>query len=231
MQIDIENAKSVSCVKENRKSLSIRVFPDLSVIIKSPNEAQDSDILTFVHKKRRWLSKQLDYFKQFNKAPMAEIQSGKSLLYLGRQYQLIIQKAPLKNVVKIEKNRLIVLSSAPDKKEETKNSLEHWFLLRCQTVFNEQLKICLKQFPEMKSPSLKVRKLNKRWGSYLKKHEIILNPALIQASKSAINYIITHELCHFYYKTHSADFYDLLTSKIPNWQDIENKLETKLLGK
>ena len=80
-------------------------------------------------------------------------------------------------------------------------------------------------------PTLKVRKLNKRWGSYLKKHEIILNPSLIHASKKAIDYIITHELCHYYYKTHSTEFYKLLTSKIPNWQEIENKLESRLLGK
>ena len=80
-------------------------------------------------------------------------------------------------------------------------------------------------------PILKVRKLNKRWGSYLKKHEVILNPLLIHASKQSIDYIITHELCHYYYKTHSSSFYDLLTSKIPEWQDIKNRLENKLLGK
>ena len=231
MKIQIENAKSVECLREDRKSLSIRVFPDLSVVVKAPLKASDENILAFVQKKNRWLNKQLNYFNQFIKAPEAEIQSGKSMLYLGRQYQLVIQKCPLKNVVKVEKNKIVVLSSNPENTLEIKKALDTWLLTRAQKVFDEQLKNCLKAFPQLETPSLKIRKLNKRWGSYLKKHEIILNPQLLQASKSAINYVITHELCHFYHKDHDADFYNLLTSKVPNWRDIEKNLELKLLAK
>lgn len=41
---------------------------------------------------------------------------------------------------------------------------------------------------------------------------------------------LAHELCHHYYKDHSAAFFNLLTSKIPNWKHIEDKKEQKILG-
>ncbi len=231
MKIKIENAKSVECLRVDRKSLSIRVFPDMSVVVKVPMQASDEHIVNFIQKKKRWLDKQLSYFNQFQKSSEPEFQSGKSMLYLGRQYQLVIQKYPLKNVVKIEKNKIVILSSKPENMLEIKKALDDWLLIRAKKIFNEQLKICLENFPQLEMPVLKIRKLNRRWGSYFKQHEIILNPQLIQASKRAICYVITHELCHFYHKDHNADFYNLLTSKIPNWRDIEKDLEVKLLAK
>lgn len=80
-------------------------------------------------------------------------------------------------------------------------------------------------------PKLKVRKLNKRWGSYLKNHTIILNPCLVRASKCAINYVILHELCYHYYDKHTKAFYNMLTSKMPDWERISEMLEKQVLGK
>lgn len=65
----------------------------------------------------------------------------------------------------------------------------------------------------------------RRWGSYIKDKRIILNPLLIQAPKEAIDYVITHELCHMKYKNHDAKFYLLLETKYPNWHKIKEKLE------
>jgi predicted metal-dependent hydrolase len=65
----------------------------------------------------------------------------------------------------------------------------------------------------------------KRWGSYIKGERIILNPLLIQGPKEAIDYVITHELCHMKYKNHDSKFYGLLETKFPNWQKTKVKLE------
>lgn len=79
-------------------------------------------------------------------------------------------------------------------------------------------------------PTLKVRKLKRRWGSYLKKNEIVLNPDLIKASKQSIDYVIYHELCHAYFDKHTDDFYNLLSLKMPNWKQVKENFELKLLS-
>ena len=226
----ISDIKIKDIIKENRKTISATVFPDGSVVIKTPIDATNDKINDFIKRKKQWIRDKIEYFNQFKISDKKANLSGSSVLYLGRQYQFIIQKSGLNDLIKIEKNKIVFYSSHPQKIDEINKVFDKWLLNKSEQIFSDRLKELMKTF-DFSTPTLKVRKLNKRWGSYLKKHEIILNPSLIHASKKAIDYIITHELCHYYYKTHSTEFYKLLTSKIPNWQEIENKLESRLLGK
>lgn len=217
-------------IKEDRASFVAEVYPDFRVVIKAPVKAKECEIENFVKRKIPWINKQLAYFKQFN-APESKIyESGSSVLYLGRQYQIIIEKAVLKNVVKIANNKIYILSSAPQKIDEINQAFADWQIKRAEVVFSERLNECIKSFPNLKKPVLKIRKLNKRWGSYLKKHEIVLNPELIKASKKSIDYVIFHELCHAYYNSHTEDFYNLLSLKMPDWKQIKESFELKLLS-
>lgn len=221
---------NIKIIKEKRKSLAVEVYPNFSVVIKSPEQAKDFEIRDFIKRKTPWIEKQINYFKQFNMPEDKIYESGSSALYLGRQYQVIIEKSLLRNIVKVFNNKIYILTPLPQKLDEINQVFSDWMIKRAEVVFNERLKICMKAFPELEMPSLKIRKLNKRWGSYLKKHEIILNPVLIKASKQSIDYVIYHELCHAYYPNHTEEFYNLLFLKMPNWEKVKEKMELKILS-
>ncbi len=225
--IDMDNIK---VVKEKRKSLAVEVYPNFTVLVKSPEQAKDFEIKDFIKRKTTWIEKQLNYFKQFNMPEDKVYESGSSVLYLGRQYQVIIEKSPLRNIIKIFNNKIYILSPSVQKLDEINQAFQNWLIKRAEIIFNERLNVCMKAFPDLEMPKLKIRKLNKRWGSYLKKHEIVLNPALIKASKPSIDYVIYHELCHAYYPNHTDEFYNLLSLKFPNWEKIKEKMELKLLS-
>lgn len=225
--IDLDSIKTI---REKRKSLAAEVYPNFSVVIKAPEQAKDFEIKDFIKRKTPWIEKQINYFKQFNMPEDKIYESGSSALYLGRQYQVIIEKSLLRNIVKIFNNKIYILTPLPQKLDEINQTFSDWMIKRAETVFNERLKICMKAFPDLEMPSLKIRKLNKRWGSYLKKHEIVLNPALIKASKQSIDYVIYHELCHAYYPNHTEEFYNLLSLKMPNWEKVKEKMELKILS-
>jgi hypothetical protein len=78
-------------------------------------------------------------------------------------------------------------------------------------------------------PKLAIRKMPKRWGSYLSNKKIILNPLLIKASKDCIDYVIVHELCHIKYRKHNKYFFKLQESIIPDWKKTKEKLELRFL--
>ena len=67
--------------------------------------------------------------------------------------------------------------------------------------------------------------MKKRWGSFLNKNKILLNPKLIHVSKECIDYVIVHELCHLAHKNHDKKFFDLLNKKYPKWERVKEKLE------
>ena len=227
--MDIKGICSAELIMEPRKSLSIRVFPDGTVVVKAPLQATDAEIDAFIERKRLWLKKQLVYFNQFHACERHGVVSGCSILYLGRQYQLIITKNIQRRIV-VEKNKIVLYTPLPNNRTDIRDCLTKWQQERATAVFPERLKHVIKLFEDMPLPALKIRKLAKRWGSYLKSNTIILNPQLIQAPKVAIDVVIAHELCHRYYKDHSKAFFNLLSSKIPNWKQVEDKIEKKILG-
>ena len=154
--IDMDNIK---VVKEKRKSLAVEVYPNFTVLVKSPEQAKDFEIKDFIKRKTTWIEKQLNYFKQFNMPEDKVYESGSSALYLGRQYQVIIEKSPLLNIIKFLNNKIYILTPSPQKLDEINHALQNWFIRRGETIFNERLNFCMKAFPDLKMPKLKIRKL------------------------------------------------------------------------
>jgi len=57
---------------------------------------------------------------------------------------------------------------------------------------------------------------------------LLLNRRLIQAPIDAIDYVITHELCHIAVSHHGPEFFDLLRTVLPDWQKRKDRLERVL---
>lgn len=214
---------------EDRKTLSLTVNPDLSLVVKCPDHATDERIEHFLKKKWLWLQKQINYFNKFKRKKYhKEYVSGESFRYLGKQYMLQV-KEDGENKVVLSKGKL-VLHSAMYTSDVKYNRLlvKRWYTQKTRLVFNERFEEVLNNFDYQKKPSLGIRQMNKRWGSYLNKDKILLNPRLIEASKDCIDYVITHELCHIKYKDHDKRFYKLLDEKCPGWKKVKDKLESYL---
>lgn len=62
------------------------------------------------------------------------------------------------------------------------------------------------------------------WGSCNHNHDITLNYKLLFLSKSLVNYIIIHELCHTRVLNHNKKFWDLVKSFDPDYKEHRQKL-------
>jgi len=67
--------------------------------------------------------------------------------------------------------------------------------------------------------------MTKRWGSFTKTGDIILNLETIKTPLQCIDYVIMHELCHAKYYSHDKTFYKLLNDLMPDWQNRKTRLE------
>jgi hypothetical protein len=213
-------------IPQKRKTLSLTVTPSLKIILKSPLEADLGRRELFLRRKWFWLEKQLSFFKKYQrKIYKKEYVSGESFLYLGRQYRLLAKKAK-DNRVTLEKGRITIntTKNACDG-DYNKKLLNEWYDKKMKAIFLERITAINSKFDYKQQPALLIKKMNKRWGSYLKSNKIILNPKLIYVSKDCIDYVITHELCHCRYKNHDKKFYLCLSKKYPNWKKIKEKLE------
>ena len=214
-------------IKQDRKTLSLTVTPDLHIILKCPVQTNNDRIENFLQKKWFWLEKQLSFFKKYQrKIYEKEYISGEGYLYLGRQYKLIVRHGK-EDLVSLTRGLLTVYTTKEVvNSHHNKKLIELWFAEKTELVFQDRFKEMLDRFEYKNTPALFIREMKKRWGSFLNKEKIFLNPKLIHTSKDCIDYVIVHELCHLKYKNHNTNFWQLLDKKYPKWERVKEKLET-----
>lgn len=215
-----------SLLKSKRKTISLVVKPDKSLIVKAPLKAKEEEIEKFLKRKWSWMEKQIRFFDKYNgKKYKKDYISGESFYYLGRQYKLKVKKSKEESV-KLQKG-VIELRTKKEvcNSSHNKNLLSKWYSERAEIVFRRRYQEVLKSFSYKFVPVLDIRKMSKRWGSFLSNKKVYLNIDLIKVPTSCIDYVITHELCHMKHKRHDKDFYKLLTKKCSDWEERKEKLE------
>ena len=212
-----------------RKSLTIKVHPDASVVVLAPIDADKEKVLEKVKSKAPWILKQIEQFNTYKPGtPLRRFINGETHLYLGRQYRLKII-ADNVNSVKSYRGQLFIHTTNTNKDFVSKQ-LQQWYKEKAAIVFTEMLNEVLPKFKKYKvsQPVLSIRIMSKRWGSCTPSGKIILNTELIKAPKGSIEYVIIHELAHLVHHNHTKAFYNLQHRLLPDWQKWKDRLEYSL---
>lgn len=218
-------------VKGERKSLSITVRPDKSVLVRAPENCSDDQIQERVFRRRRWIKRQKEFFAKFEpRVSDRRYISGETHLYLGRQYRLKVVCSEETGVA-LKSGYLEVHTNSSDPRA-VEALLWQWYGERARQVFPTILARTLATHAGLfkVEPKLKIATLRKRWGSCHHDGSISLNLDLIRAPKSCIEYVLFHELCHLIEPNHSTRFYALLERGMPDWLTRKNRLEQLLAG-
>jgi predicted metal-dependent hydrolase len=214
-----------------RKTLSIEVHPDRSIIVKAPVNATIESIESKIIHRAAWIAKQQRQFAKYAPPlPAPECVSGEGYRYLGRQYRLKLIENSL-DKIRLWQGRLEVHTPTPFNREHVERSIVNWFRDRAMIIFTERYRYCtqlVSTYAIEHSIGFELRTMSKRWGSCTLNGKIFLNPLLISAPKDCIDYVIIHELCHLRFPNHSTSFYSLLTRIMPDWIDRKDRLNIQV---
>lgn len=209
-----------------RKTMAIRVHPDGRVEVWVPDTVTREKALAKLRVKAPWIVRQLDDFEQFRPGITArQYVAGETHLYLGKQYRLKLQLGEASGV-KAYRGQLWVSATNGDP-TAIQQRIEAWYLVRAREVFASLLEEVLPKFRRygINQPRLRIRKMQKRWGSCTAGGAVVLNTELIRAPKSCIEYVLVHELCHLVHHNHGVAFYRLLGRLLPDWEKRKVRLE------
>ena len=231
MKLVVENFKptlTVDFKRSNRKSLAISVYPDQSVEAISPHESCEQEVIGKILKRRRWILKQQKHFKQLQSHEQTSlVMTGAELFYLGRQYQLRIQCCDQIKNARLHGRYLDVPVINTEDKDVIKRRISHWYRQRASCYLPKRYELLKAKLAHLNLPisKLRISLMKTRWGSCTAKGSITLNPLLVLAPSSLIDYVITHELCHLKHPNHSKEFYVLLTQTLPEWKSLKQDLD------
>lgn len=218
---------SFSLRQARRKSLAISVLPDLSVVVTAPLGADVEFVKAKVKKRALWILKQQDSFKEYLPTqPPRRYVSGETHLYLGRQYRLKVSESAVETV-KLRGGYIHVGVKDKDDRNRVAHLLNEWLLAHARSQFGRRIILCWERLRAqgIAFPELRLRRMEKRWGTCTNGGVIYLNPYLIKAPSSCIDYVLIHELCHLKYAHHGKPFYELLRRVLPDWEQRKARLE------
>lgn len=145
---------------------------------------------------------------------MKELEKAKQFYYLGKPYTLVYDEK-IKEV-EIKENFIY----AKDSKK-----LEQWQKKECLKIFEERINVLLQHFSNLPLFTLKIRKMKTRWGvNNVTKKIITLNSELLRKDVDLIDYVIIHELCHFYEANHSSKFWYQVSLRYPDYKMARKRL-------
>jgi len=207
-----------------RRSISIVISPDHSVVVRVPYGMSLKTIEKFVREKEEWIKKHTERISetiQLNQGK--KYVTGEKYLFMGRELTLQISNELFPSINQIE-NKLEVVTDG--KVGRVKMLIERWYIKKAEEIFSTKLKEILNKYKEYQfSPTqFAVRSLKSRWGSCTSKGKITINSELVKLSERFIDYVILHELCHLKYHNHGKDYYRLLETLVPDYKAIRKDL-------
>ena len=208
--------------KEGLKSHYISVQKDSGVVLKGSTISTEKE-QALILKKARWI---LDKLQLVEAISLDDIVTGSRIQYLGRRYYVeVFTNNELENInIDFTESKFKVsLPSSLNNQEALKLAFEYFFRDKATEKIKPRINKWSKE-TGLSFKELKIRKLDKRWGSCTPSNNILINIDAIKLPFSLIDYLIVHELVHTKIKNHSKEFWAELSKHIPNWKELDDKM-------
>lgn len=201
-----------------RKTLAITVHPDNRIVVSVPARCPRKHILQFVQNKSDWIRKAIETNLQKTRQNVAaRFETGEKLLYLGREYILRVERGIPPGVAAEDGHicaRLPFEGAAPDS-SAVRSLLFNWYMGCTLDKVKDKVPL-FAPLIGVKPRFVTVKSMKSRWGSCSVHGRISLTWSIIMAPEHVLDYLIVHELCHIVHHNHSAEYWNLVATILPN---------------
>lgn len=217
-------------IRSPRRTVSLQVNPDLSLVMKAPLETPEDFLREFLERRRPWALRHLARMSRI-KAAAPLWRDGGRVPFLGDELVLKVEPGA-RSRARFAAGDLFgpsiaVVARDPGDEAEVRVAVERLYAREAANRLPAMLDACLaraarRRFPR---PELRVRTMRSRWGSCDAKYCVMtLNARLLRFRPEIIDCVILHELAHFRYRRHGPRFYGLLEELCPEYRELQAEL-------
>ena len=197
------------------------------VRVASPVETSDRDLQAIVRKRAAWiLSHSSD--AMLEAAPKRFV-SGETLPYLGRNVMMIVKPADVRRPV-VRFNHWRFRLDVPDtlsgygRTEGLRKAVVAWYRERAAERLNDTVRRWWPRLGSGEISEVLIRDQRQRWGSCSSDGTLRFNWRAMMIKPALIEYVVVHELAHLTHQNHAKDFWNLLSSVMPDAQQRRRDL-------
>lgn len=209
-------------VNPKLKHIYLKFDDEGNLIIKSPH-ISDDQIEKLLIKKASWIQKSRHKFQQ-KKGKNLNFATSLELYFKGKAYPLQLAPYDKKQTKLIFENNQFKLYYSVYDENKFQTQIDRFYKEKAQEHIPPIVSFWADQM--LLSPAkIRFRKTKRQWGSCSGKNELSFNTMMMKLPDSVIQYIIVHELSHIRHKHHQKEFWDLVSSHLPDYKTQISELK------
>lgn len=207
---------NIKVSRKKIKNINLTIRTDGNINLSVPFKLSEKELYKFLEDKKDWIRKSKSKFKPV--IPLSYI-TGEVIEYLGIKYILNIIIAEKNQRIEINGEYLdIFIFEKNNFKEYLEKIVYDWYKSNLSYLVTDLTEIWANKL-NLKVNDIKIRKMNRTWGSCNTKKKIITySIELAKKDRSLIEYVVVHELAHLVHNNHGEEFKRLLDKLMPDWK-------------
>jgi len=188
-----------------------------------------------VRSKSGWILRKLQEQRERARrveAARIEWRDGTTLPFLGETVIIVLDPRVAGAVLNADAQslpgvpRLVLHVGLPQtaEPEQIRDIVQSWLQRQALRIFDDRCKH-FAQTLGVRMTRLSLSSAQTRWGSASADGSIRLNWRLVHFGLQVIDYVVAHELAHLREMNHSAAFWDVVRSVVPDYEKMRNTLK------
>ena len=215
----------VDVIYKDIKNLHIGVYPPLGrVRVAAPERLDDEQVRLAVIQRLPWIKRQRE---QLNSAPRQterEMVTGESHYVWGRRKRLKVVERPGRTHLETDGDRLVLFTPSDTTAEDRRTALDRWHRQQLRESIPAVIETW-EQKLEVSVPKWTIRRMKTKWGSCNREtRHLWFNVELAKKHPDCLEYIVVHEMTHYFERNHGERFTKLMDRHMPDWRSRREQL-------
>ena len=214
--------------RSQRRRKTVQITMDGGrVLVAAPSDTATSKLETIIHKRAPWILRQVpDLLVAPSKKRFV---SGETLPYLGRNVRLIVEAADVPSPqVRFDhwsfRIAVPILLDEANRYDGIRKVVAQWYRRRAELRLPQAVEMWRKRMGLSETPEVLIRDQHQRWGSCAPDGTLRFNWRVVMLAPALIEYVVVHELAHVRVSSHSTQYWDSVSSLLPDAQQRRQRL-------
>lgn len=224
--------KPIHVVRKFRaKRLTLSIRPDRPMRLTSNLSTSKEEMLGFLQSHENWIRKNFEKIQALEQQyQKPKLENGSLFPYLGElKYFSFAETKRKRPFFAVEEGFLMCylpmgISPTQVSMTDLEDLMQSFFKKQGIEYLESRIPMWV-QRTGLRPIQIKYNRATTRWGSCNSKKQLNMNWKLICHAPHLIDYVIVHELCHLRHMNHSEQFWNLVSTFMPEYQVYEKILD------
>lgn len=221
----------IDVVYKDIKNLHIGVYPPVGrVRVAAPQRLDDDQVRLAVIERLPWIKKQREVIRSAERQSEREMVTGESHYVWGIRRRLKVVERPGRAHFEVDGEKFVLYLPADSPVAKRRDYLDAWYRAQLRQAISDLIPKWEKEL-DVTVPHWTIRRMKTKWGSCNREtRHIWFNVELAKKDPKCLEYIVVHEMMHYFERNHGERFTKLMDRHMSDWRERRNELNTAPLG-